>query len=81
MSATLTSGTYREPAFSGALRQMMAGLFGRPAAKLSQRAAVIRQRAREASEVRALARSVEVESPGFASDLYAAAARHEGLDD
>ena len=81
MSAALTSGTYREPAFSGALRQLMAGLFGRPASRLSQRAALIRLRAREASEVRALARSVEVESPGFASDLYAAAARHEGLDD
>jgi len=81
MSAALTSGTYREPALSGALRQLMAGLFGRPASRLSQRAALIRLRAREASEVRALARSVEVESPGFASDLYAAAARHEGLDD
>jgi hypothetical protein len=81
MSATLTSGTYREAAVTGALRQMMSSLFGRPAARLSARAAVIRQRAREANEVRALARSVELESPGFASDLYAAAARHEGLDD
>jgi hypothetical protein len=81
MSATLTSGSYREPALSGALRQMMSSLIGRPATKLSQRAALIRQRAREASEVRALARSVELDSPGFASDLYAAAARHEGLDD
>ena len=81
MSATLTSGTYREPAFSGALRQMMSSLFGRPATKLSRRAELIRRRGREAAEVRELARSVELDSPGFASDLYAAAARHEGLDD
>lgn len=38
-------------------------------------------RVREANEVRELARSVEQLSPGFASDLYAAALRHEGLDD
>jgi hypothetical protein len=81
MSAAITSGTYREPAVSGALRQMMSTLFGRPATRLSQRAELIRRRAREAAEVRELARSVELDSPGFASDLYAAAARHEGLDD
>jgi hypothetical protein len=81
MSAAITSGTYREAAVSGALRQMMSSLFGRPAARLSQRAALVRRRAQEANEVRALARSVELDSPGFASDLYAAAARHEGLDD
>lgn len=34
---------------------------------------------REAQEVRALAYSYSRTDPGFASDLYAAAARHEGL--
>jgi hypothetical protein len=81
MSATLTSGTYREPVIAGALRQLVSGLFGRAAARPQGRAALVRLRAREANEVRELARSVEMESPSFASDLYAAAARHEGLDD
>lgn len=35
--------------------------------------------AREAQEVRSLAYSYSRTDPGFASDLYAAAARHEGL--
>jgi hypothetical protein len=81
MSATLTSGTYREPAVAGALRLLMSGLFGRTARRAPARADLVRLRAREANEVRELARSVELESPGFASDLYAAAARHEALDD
>ena len=81
MSATLTSGTYREPAFSGALRQLMSGLFGRTAPRSQGRDELVSRRAREANEVRELARSVELQEPGFASDLYAAAARHEGLDD
>jgi hypothetical protein len=33
-----------------------------------------------AEHVRALARRVEATQPGFASDLYAAAARHEGYE-
>ena len=36
------------------------------------------RRARDAAEVRALARSLEKVSPGMASDLYAAADRHAG---
>src|SRR6185295_1380045 len=64
MSATLTSGTYREPFVSSALRQFMAGLFG-ATARPQGRAALVRQRAREANEVRELARSVETDSPGF----------------
>jgi len=81
MSATLTSGTYREPLFSGAMRQMMAGLFGRLGGTATRGVNSVRNRAREADEVRELARSVERSCPGFASDLYAAALRHEGLDD
>ncbi len=36
--------------------------------------------AEEAEEVRALARSVAETDPGFASDLFAAAARHEARE-
>ena len=78
MSATLTSGTYREPFLSGALRQLATGLFGR---RPTAREAFVRDRAREAEEVRELARSVERHSPSFASDLYAAALHHERLAD
>ncbi len=82
MSASLTSGTYgRQPAFTGALRQLVSALFTRPVAVQSSRADRNSLRVREANEVRELARSVEMQSPGFASDLYAAALRHEGLDD
>ena len=35
--------------------------------------------AREAQSVRELASSYSKTDPGFAADLYAAAARHEGL--
>jgi hypothetical protein len=41
----------------------------------------VRSHAAEAAEVRALAQRWQKTDPGFASDLYAAAARHEGLDD
>ena len=81
MSASLTSGTYGRQssfAFSGAFLQLMSGLFGsRPVTRSSNEGV----RVREANEVRELARSVEMQSPGFAADLYAAALRHEGLDD
>lgn len=79
MSATLTSGTYREPFLAAAVRQVSAALFGRRPA--SAREVLIRDRSREAEEVRELARSVERHSPSFASDLYAAALHHESLAD
>ena len=44
-------------------------------------APVRRSRATEAEQVRELARRYQLTDPGFAADLYAAAARHEGLDD
>jgi hypothetical protein len=86
----ITSGTYgHQPILTGAIRQLFAGLFSsRPvartvaAAKTSSRlATTFRVRVREANDVRELARSVEMHSPGFAADLYAAASRHEGYDD
>lgn len=43
--------------------------------------ATVRSRGAEAAEVRAMAQHWERTDPGFAADLYAAAARHEGLDD
>ena len=83
MSA-ITSGTYgHQPAFGGSLRQLV-GLFSSafaPTSKPVRFAGSERIRVREANDVRELARSVEIHSPGFAADLYAAASRHEGLDD
>ena len=88
----ITSGTYgHQPLFAGAIRQLASALFSssRPAAKPAvataiksvRQATTFRVRVREANDVRELARSVELHSPGFAADLYAAASRHEGYDD
>ena len=89
----ITSGTYgHQPIFTGAIRQLAAALFSssrtvaqKPAAgaaiKSTRQATTFRVRVREANDVRELARSVELHSPGFAADLYAAASRHEGYDD
>jgi len=86
----ITSGTYgHQPIFTGAIRQLVAGLFSstpsarKPAAAAThvRPASTFRTRVREANDVRELARSVELHSPGFAADLYAAASRHEGYDD
>jgi hypothetical protein len=83
MSASLTSGTYgHQPIFTGALRQLVTALFAsRPVATTTRFANSFRVRVREANDVRELARSVEMHSPGFAADLYAAASRHEGIED
>ena len=87
----ITSGTYgHQPLFTGAIRQLAAALFSsRPVAKTPARvaatvvraASTVRVRVREANDVRELARSVEMHSPGFAADLYAAASRHDGFED
>ena len=86
----ITSGTYgHQPIFGSTLRQIANALFSsRPARKTSAAtlpstsvANSFRVRVREANDVRELARSVELHSPGFAADLYAAASRHEGYDD
>ncbi len=86
----ITSGTYgHQPIFGGALRQLAMSLFStRPVAapasigaQSERQVSTFRVRVREANDVRELARSVELHSPGFAADLYAAASRHEGYDD
>jgi len=40
-----------------------------------------RSRTEEANEVRAVAARMRRSDPGFAADLYAAADRHDGLDE
>lgn len=78
----ITSGSFREPMFSRAVNQLVTGLFGSVVRAIPERRSDrLLTRVREANAVRDLARSVELQSPGFASDLYAAAMRHEGLDD
>ena len=47
----------------------------------ASRASRVQSRAEEAAAVRELAQSVQHKQPGFASDLFAAAARHESKDD
>jgi hypothetical protein len=61
--------------FTAALR-LASGLF-----RASTSARVRRTRADEAADVREMASRWERTDPGFAADLYAAAARHEGLND
>ena len=90
--STIITSYGQQPVFSDAIRRLVAGLFSSsrsvrkpvaaPAAAQSvQPASTFRTRVREANDVRELARSVELHSPGFAADLYAAASRHEGYDD
>lgn len=67
--SVVTTGT---PTKAPSLWDQVAGLWkGRWAAPRQPTAA------QEAEEVRALARSIADTDPGFASDLFAAAARHE----
>jgi len=63
--------------------RVAAGLFSRllSAFTASVSPSEAQSRADEAEHVRSLARRMQATDPGFAADLYAAAARHEGLDD
>ena len=82
MSASITSGTYgHQPVFTGAIRQLVGALFSSRPGSATRFANSVRVRMCEANDVRELARSVEMHSPGFAADLYAAASRHEGNPD
>lgn len=53
---------------------LLTGLFSAPTARSATESAWL-----EAQEVRNLAHTYSRTDPGFAADLYAAAARHEGL--
>jgi hypothetical protein len=53
---------------------MLTGLFAAPAARTATESASL-----EAQKVRDLAHTYAKTDPGVAADLYAAAARHEGL--
>jgi hypothetical protein len=62
--------------------RVAAGLFVRALSWLGRPAAPrVLSRSAEAAAVRALAFEVRHTDPGFAADLYAAAARHESLGD
>jgi hypothetical protein len=78
MSASLQSTTFPNP-----MLPRVAGAFvARLSRWMSQPASRKRSpRGEDAAAVRAMAYSVQATDPGFAADLYAAAARHEGLDD
>lgn len=69
-----TPATPRGATLVGALAGALAGLFRRADTGVSRRTA-------EAAAVRQMARELQHRDPSFASDLLAAAARHEALDD
>jgi hypothetical protein len=63
----------RGSAVAAALYGRLSGWLRKPSRRLT--------RAEEAAEVRELAFRVRNTDPGFAADLFAAAARHEALED
>lgn len=76
MSASLQSTTFPNPMIprvAGTLVARLSRWMAQPARRSS--------RGEDAAAVRAMAYRVQGTDPGFAADLYAAAARHEGLDD
>lgn len=73
-TATLHANVQRSRFAQHAL-SMLAGIFSAPAASRS----ATESASLEAQKVRHLAHSYSKTDPGFAADLYAAAARHEGL--
>jgi len=64
-------------ALGAAVPATLVSLFNRESGPVSESDKV----AREAQSVREMARSYAKTDPGFAADLYAAAARHEGRAD
>jgi hypothetical protein len=69
-----TPATPRGAIAVGAIYRVFSALFGRTRANVSRRTT-------EAAAVREMARELQHRDPSFASDLMAAAARHEALDD
>ena len=59
---------------------LFAALYSLVDAAFRRRPAAAPTRAEEAAAVREMARGLQHTDPGFASDLYAAAARHEALE-
>ncbi|HWH81217.1 MAG TPA: hypothetical protein VNU71_03160 [Burkholderiaceae bacterium] len=72
-TATLHASVQRSRFAHHALA-LLTGLFSASAARASTHAAAL-----EAQRVRDLAQTYAKTDPGFAADLYAAAARHESL--
>jgi hypothetical protein len=72
-TATLHANVQRNRFAQHAL-SLLTGLFTAPAARTATESASL-----EAQKVRNLAHTYSKTDPGFAADLYAAAARHEGL--
>lgn len=64
----------RGAAIVGMLYSSLSNLFGHAAARPASRA-------EEAAAVYEMARQLQATDPSFAADLFAAAARHESLDD
>lgn len=72
-TATLHANVQRNRFAQHALA-LLTGIFSAPAARSASDSAAV-----EAQKVRNLAHTYMKTDPGFAADLYAAAARHEGL--
>jgi hypothetical protein len=72
-NATLHANVQRSRFAQHAL-SLLTGMFSAPAERSAPESASL-----EAQRVRNLAYSYSKTDPGFAADLYAAAARHEGL--
>lgn len=72
-TATLHANVQRSRFAQHAL-SLLTGMFSAPAARSAAASASL-----EAQKVRNLAYTYSKTDPGFAADLYAAAARHEGL--
>ena len=74
MTTAILHAEVQRNRFAQHLAAFFRGMVSPPARNATESAAV------EAQKVRNLAATYAKTDPGFAADLYAAAARHEGLD-
>ena len=74
MTTTTLHANVKRRRFAQHALSLLSGMFSAPAARSATESASL-----EAQRVRHLAFSYANTDPGFAADLYAAAARHEGL--
>jgi len=72
MTTATLHGSIQRSRFAQHALALLTGLFSAPAARVTARSAAL-----EAQDVRNLAQTYVKTDPGFAADLYAAAARHE----